>query len=50
MFQALEKFEGPLCERTKKKKKSGESGPSYVSRWPLFETMMFLSNSVHHKE
>ena len=52
MFQALEMFEGPFRERTQKtkQKKTGECGPCYVSRWPFLETMMFLSNSICHRE
>ena len=32
-----------------KKKKTGEPGPAYISCWPLFDAMLFLSDSVKHR-
>ena len=36
--------------RKVKKRKSGESGPCYTSKWPNFELMMFLSDTVKHRQ
>ena len=36
--------------RKVKKRKSGEKGPSYTSKWPYFEIMMFLSDTVKHRQ
>ena len=33
-----------------KKKKSGEEGPAYVSRWPYYSNMLFLADTVRHRE
>ena len=33
-----------------KKKPTGSKGPPYVSRWPYFECMTFLMDSVRHRE
>ena len=33
-----------------KKRLSGSKGPPYVSRWPLFDIMSFLTDSVRHRE
>ena len=33
-----------------KKKKSGDSGPSYISCWPLFDPMLFVADTVKHRE
>ena len=30
-------------------RKSGDAGPPYVSCWPAFEMMSFLSDSVKHR-
>ena len=35
--------------KKKKKKKSGDAGPIVVSSWPLFDVMVFISDSVKHK-
>ena len=35
--------------RELKKKKSGDAGPIVVSSWPLFDVMVFISDSVKHK-
>lgn len=32
-----------------KKKKSGDSGPSYISCWSLFDSLLFLTDSVKHR-
>ena len=36
--------------RKKKKKKTGDKGPEYVSRWPYFQVMMFVADTVRHRE
>jgi len=36
-------------EVKKKKKPSGEKGPAFVSRWPYFDMMLFLSDTVRHR-
>ena len=33
-----------------KAKKSGESGPSFVSSWPLYEVMSFVGDTVKHRQ
>ena len=33
-----------------KKRLSGSKGPPYVSRWPLFDIMSFITDSVRHRE
>ena len=33
-----------------KLRKSGDSGPAYTPTWPLFSVMMFLLDSVKHRE
>ena len=35
--------------RKKKKKKSGDAGPVYKSRWPLFDMLQFLTDTVRHR-
>ena len=37
-------------ELKNKKKPSGENGPAFVSRWPYFEMLMFLTDAVQHRE
>lgn len=32
-----------------KKRKSGEEGPLYVSCWPHFQAMMFVSDTIKHR-
>jgi hypothetical protein len=32
-----------------KKKKSGDEGPAYVSCWPHFQAMMFVSDTIKHR-
>ena len=32
-----------------KQRKSGDAGPPYVSCWPLFEMLSFLSDTVKHR-
>ena len=32
-----------------KELKSGDPGPPYKPSWPLFELLLFLSDSVHHR-
>lgn len=32
--------------RKTKKRKTGEKGPPYASKWPYFSTMLFLADSV----
>ena len=32
-----------------KAKKTGDAGPAYVSCWPLFQTLPFLSDTVKHR-
>ena len=36
--------------RKTKKGKTGEKGPPYASKWPYFSTMLFLADSVKHRE
>ena len=36
--------------RKKKKAKSGDPGPHYCSKWPYFSIMMFVSDTVRHRE
>ena len=36
-------------ERKKKKKPSGDKGPPFVSRWPYFEMLTFLDDTVRHR-
>ena len=33
-----------------KTKKSGDEGPAYISRWPLFSAMMFVADTVKHRQ
>ena len=33
-----------------KKKPSGGKGPPYVSKWPYYEVMGFITDTVHHRE
>lgn len=32
------------------KRKSGEEGPCYVSNWPLYNIMLFIGDTVKHRE
>ena len=36
--------------KRRKKVKSGDQGPQYISRWPFFEVMKFVSDTVRHRE
>lgn len=36
-------------ELRKKKKPSGEAGPEYKSGWPLYEPLLFLTDTVKHR-
>ena len=33
-----------------KTKKTGSAGPVYVSCWPLYDLMLFLQDSVKHRQ
>lgn len=48
----MEKFKGYFVKELKKvkKKKTGDKGPQYVSRWPFFDNMLFLADTVKHRE
>lgn len=35
--------------KKKKKRPSGGKGPAFVSRWPFFDTLMFLNDTVCHR-
>ena len=48
MEGACDRFVREL-KKKKKKKKSGDAGPIVVSYWPLFDVMVFISDSVKHK-
>ena len=30
-------------------RKTGEKGPAYVSKWPLFGVLLFLGDAVKHR-
>ena len=36
--------------RKTKGKKSGEKVPKYTSRWPYFEVLTFLTDTVRHRQ
>ena len=36
--------------RKKKKRKSGDKGPPFKSTWPLFELLLFLEDTVRHRQ
>ena len=36
-------------DRKKKKNPSGGNGPPFVSRWPYFEVLTFLDDTVRHR-
>ena len=49
----MEKLQRPLCKEVKKsqkKKKTGESGAPYVSKWKYYEFLSFLTDTVRHRE
>ena len=33
-----------------KEGKSGDAGPAYSPRWPLFDSLQFLTNTVKHRK
>ena len=37
-------------KKVKKKRKTGESGPPYVSKWKYYEILSFLTDTVRHRE
>ena len=37
-------------ELKKVKKKSGNEGPAYVSRWLYYSKMLLLADTVRHRE
>lgn len=37
------------CKKVKKRK-TGEEGPAYVSYWPYFNQMLFIMDTVKHRE
>ena len=50
VLQKMENFRDHFVrERKKKKKPSGEKGPPFVSRWPYFEMLTFLDDTVRHR-
>ena len=36
--------------RKVKTKKSGDKGPKYVSHWPFFDNLLFIADTVKHRE
>ena len=41
-----------FVRETKKVKvrKTGEEGPAYVSSWPHFDQMLFITDTIKHRE
>ena len=52
MYEKMEIIEGPFCKRGTKeeKRKSGDKGPPFKSTWPLFELLLFLEDTVRHRQ
>ena len=51
MLQKVENLRDHFVRELKKKKKpSEEKGPAFVSRWPYFEMLMFLTDTVQRRE